>query len=68
VLPLDASVAQSYGQTRTELERQGSPIAAYDLLIAAHALNLGLILVTNNTREFRRVPQLTVENWAEEKE
>jgi tRNA(fMet)-specific endonuclease VapC len=39
---------------------------AYDLLIAAHALALGLAIVTNNAREFHRVPQLTVENWAEE--
>ncbi len=48
--------------------RKGSPIGAYDLLIAAHALSLGLTLVTNNAREFRRVPQLTVENWAEEQQ
>ena len=65
VLPLDARVSQHYGQMRTELERKGLPIGAYDLLIAAHALALGLTLVTNNVREFRRVPQLRVENWAE---
>jgi len=65
VLPLDASAARHYGQMRAELERKGSPIGAYDLLIAAQALSLGLILVTNNSREFRRVPHLTVENWAE---
>jgi|SRR5208337_4136396 len=65
VLPLDASAARHFGQMRAELERKGSPIGAYDLLIAAHALSFGLILVTNNSREFRRVPQLTVENWAE---
>jgi tRNA(fMet)-specific endonuclease VapC len=66
VLPLDASAAGRYGQVRTELERKGSPIGAYDLLIAAHALTLGLALVTNNVREFRRVQNLMVENWAEE--
>ncbi len=65
VLPLDASTSRHYGQTRAELERKGSPIGAYDLLIAAQALSLGLTLVTNNAREFRRVPQLIVENWAE---
>ena len=67
VLPLDASVSYHYGQMRAELERKGSLIGAYDLLIAAHALALGLTLVTNNVREFRRVPQLSMENWAEEK-
>jgi tRNA(fMet)-specific endonuclease VapC len=66
VLPMDASTGQHYGRIRTELEKKGSPIGAYDLLIAAHALGLGLALVTNNAREFRRVPDLTVENWAEE--
>ena len=65
VLPLDAGAGRHYGQVRAELERKGSPIGAYDLLIAAHALTLGLTLVTNNAREFRRVPQLIVENWAE---
>ncbi len=67
VLPLDAGVGQTYGQMRAELERKGTPIGAYDLLIAAHALTLGLTLVTNNVREFRRVPRLIVENWAEGK-
>lgn len=65
VLPLDVSVCRHYGQIRAELERKGSPIGAYDLLIAAHALALGLTLVTNNVREFRRIPNLRVENWAE---
>jgi len=66
VLPLDASAGRHFGQIRAELESKGSPIGAYDLLIAAHALTLGLTLVTNNPREFRRVPQLIVENWVEE--
>ena len=65
VLPLDASVSHHYGQIRAELESKGSPIGAYDLLIAAHARALGLTLVTNNVREFRRVPQLPVEDWTE---
>jgi tRNA(fMet)-specific endonuclease VapC len=65
VLAIDASAGRHYGQVRAELERKGSPIGAYDLLIAAHALSLGLTLVTNNVREFRRIAQLRVENWAE---
>jgi tRNA(fMet)-specific endonuclease VapC len=68
VLPLDARAGRHYGRMRAELERKGLPIGAYDLLIAAHALALGLTLVTNNAREFRRVPQLIVENWAQEEQ
>ncbi len=63
VLPLDANVCEHYGELRTELEKRGSPIGAHDMLIAAHALALGLTLVTNNLREFQRVPQLSLENW-----
>ncbi len=66
VLPLDTKAGRHYGQLRAELQRKGSPIGAYDLLIAAHALSLDLTLVTNNAREFRRVPHLMVENWADE--
>ena len=65
VLALDASTGRHYGQVRAELERKGSPIGAYDLLIAVHALSLGLTLVTDNVRKFRRIGQLRVENWAE---
>jgi tRNA(fMet)-specific endonuclease VapC len=64
VLPLDVAVATDYGRLRAELERKGSPIGGHDLLIAAHALSLGLILVTNNVREFSRVARLRLENWA----
>lgn len=64
VQSLDPGAARHYGRVRTELEKKGSPIGAYDLLIAAHALSLGLILVTNNVREFSRVEGLRVENWA----
>ena len=63
-LPVEAQVAVAYGQLRSELERAGTPIGAYDLIIAAQALSLGLILVTNNVREFKRVPDLLLENWA----
>lgn len=65
-LPLDPNSGRHYGEVRAALERKGTPIGAYDLLIAAQALSLGLILVTNNAREFHRVLQLIVENWAEE--
>ena len=65
VLAMDASTGRHYGLVRAELERKESPIGAYDLLIAAHALSLGLTLVTNNVREFRRIAQLRMENWAE---
>lgn len=65
VLPLDTTVSRHCGQMRADLERKGSPIGAYDLLIAAHALSQNLVLVTNNVREFRRVAGLRIENWAE---
>jgi tRNA(fMet)-specific endonuclease VapC len=65
VEPLAASAGTHYGKLRAELERKGSSIGGYDLLIAAHALTLGLILVTNNVRAFRRVSGLRIENWAD---
>ena len=52
-----------YAQIRADLKNAGTMIGANDLLIAAHARSEGLILVTNNTREFARVPKLTIENW-----
>jgi tRNA(fMet)-specific endonuclease VapC len=60
ILPLDASTAHHYVRLRTDLERTGIPIGAYDLLIASQALSLKLTLVTNNTREFSRVAGLRV--------
>jgi tRNA(fMet)-specific endonuclease VapC len=65
VLPLETDAAIRYGRLRAELERKGTLIGALDMLIASHALALGLTLVTNNVREFGRVPRLTVENWTE---
>jgi len=64
VVPYDDTVAVSYGRIRTELESKGMPIGPLDTMIAAHALSLGLTLVTDNEREFRRVPGLMVQNWA----
>ncbi|MFH0726548.1 MAG: type II toxin-antitoxin system VapC family toxin [Pseudomonadota bacterium] len=55
--------APLYGKIRTGLQKRGTPIGAMDLLIATHALFLEAVLVTNNTREFERVPGLKIENW-----
>ena len=63
VLPYTAKAAQHYGSIRTYLERIGQPIGVNDLHIAAHARSEGLVLVTNNEKEFSRVPALLVENW-----
>ena len=54
-----------YVQIRAELERKGTPIGPLDTLIASHAVSLDLILVTNNMREFKRIPDLQLENWTE---
>ena len=63
VLPLDIPADAQYGDIRAELEAAGQPMGANDLLIAVHARALGLTLVTDNTREFSRLPRLKVENW-----
>ena len=60
---LTSNVEYHYAKIRTYLESQGTPISSNDLLITAHALNLNLTVVTNNVREFSRVPNLKVENW-----
>jgi tRNA(fMet)-specific endonuclease VapC len=64
VIALGPDVAEIYGQVRAGLERRGEGIGNNDTWIAAHAVSLDVRLVTNNEREFRRVPGLTVENWA----
>jgi tRNA(fMet)-specific endonuclease VapC len=63
VVPFDEAATERYGELRALLERRGSPIGPLDMLIAAHALSLGWTLATHNTREFRRVPGLKVEDW-----
>ncbi|GAA3068455.1 tRNA(fMet)-specific endonuclease VapC [Rhizobium viscosum] len=63
VLAYDQMAASHTGQLRFELARSGTPIGPYDQLIAGHARSRGLILVTNNRREFDRVPGLRVEDW-----
>lgn len=59
----DANAALVYGRLRTTLERRGAMIGPYDMQIAAHALSLAVVLVTDNIREFRRVTGLRVANW-----
>jgi tRNA(fMet)-specific endonuclease VapC len=63
VLPYDAKASQHYGQIKAALEKRGEIIGENDIHIAAHAICQGLILVTNNLREFKRVPNLARENW-----
>ena len=65
ILPFDDAAVWAYGNLRAELERKGTPIGALDTMIAAHALSQQSTLVTNNTREFARVPGLPLENWVE---
>lgn len=63
VLPYSAKAAMHFGQLRADLTRKGTPVGPFDMLIGAHARSEGLVLVTNNTREFARMPGLRVENW-----
>ncbi|MBA3036149.1 MAG: type II toxin-antitoxin system VapC family toxin [Desulfobacterium sp.] len=64
ILPYDDEAAQYYGDLRFLLEKQGTPIGSLDMLIAAHALSIDCILVTNNEKEFVRIPSLKIENWS----
>lgn len=64
IADFDLKAAQVYGQVRKTLEAAGTPIGPLDTQIAAHALALDAVLVTNNTGEFQRVPGLLLENWA----
>ena len=63
VMPLDGNVDRVYAEIRDALESSGQPIGGNDYLIAAHALAQNCVLVTENVREFRRVPNLAVESW-----
>jgi tRNA(fMet)-specific endonuclease VapC len=65
ILPFDEAALWAYGDLRAELERKGTPIGALDTMIAAHALSQQSTLVTNNIREFARVPGLALENWVQ---
>ena len=64
IKPFDMKSAEEYGIVRAELENNGMPIGPLDTQIAAHARSLGLTLVTNNTREFKRVSNLILEDWS----
>jgi tRNA(fMet)-specific endonuclease VapC len=66
ILQFDEQAAEEYGRIKAELEKKGTPIGPMDTLIASHAKSRGLIIVTNNTREFNRVVGLTVEDWTQE--
>ncbi len=62
----DAETGKHYGVIRAQLKKEGTLIGNNDLFIAAHARSIDAVLVTNNIREFNRVPDLTVENWISE--
>lgn len=63
VVSYDEAAAHVYGDIRATLEKSGTPIGSMDMLIAAHAVSLGIPLVTNNAREFQRVPSLNIVDW-----
>ena len=65
ICPFDETAVWAYGELRADLERRGTPIGSLDTMIAAHALSQQAALVTNNMREFARVPGLHLENWVE---
>jgi len=67
VLDWPEQAGREYGKIRAQLKQKGTPIGANDLLIAAHAVALDATLVSDNTREFRRIPGLKLENWIERK-
>ena len=65
ILPFTDKSAIKFGEIRATIEKKGQVIGAYDLLIGAHALSENLTLVTNNTKEFSRIPNISLENWVE---
>jgi tRNA(fMet)-specific endonuclease VapC len=65
ILDFDYYATIEYGKIRAELEKKGTPIGPLDTLIASHAMSLELILVTNNVKEFERIPDLKIENWVQ---
>lgn len=66
ILDFEQNACEEYGKIRADLEQKGTPIGPMDMLIAGHARSKDLILVTNNTGEFSRVPDLTLEDWKNE--
>lgn len=63
ILPFDTAAVWVYGDLRANLERRGTPIGSLDAMIAAHALSQQALLISNNTREFSKVPDLQLDNW-----
>ena len=61
----DEAAALAYGEIRAALEQAGTPVGAMDMLIAAHAVSLGVTLITHNTREFSHIPRLEVADWTD---
>ena len=66
IIDFDYNATLEYGLIRAELEKNGTPIGPLDTLIGAHAKSAGLVLVTNNEKEFRRIQNLKIENWTKE--
>ena len=64
IIEYDSRAAEVYGNIRSTLEKLGKVIGPLDMLIAAHAVSHGLVLVTNNEKEFQRVPGLRLQNWS----
>jgi tRNA(fMet)-specific endonuclease VapC len=64
IAPFDEEAARTYGVVRAHLESKGTSIGSLDTLIGSHALSRGITLITNNTREFKRIPRLQVEDWS----
>jgi len=67
ILPYGDEAAQYYGYLRAHLEKHGTPIGSLDMLIAAHALSIDCTLITNNEKEFIRIPDLKIDNWVKVK-
>lgn len=65
IMSFGTDAANEYGKIRANLEKKGTPIGPLDMMIAGHARSLGVIIVTNNVKEFSRVTDLKIENWAE---
>lgn len=63
VLSWDRLAVKYYGKIRANLEKKGTPIGLMDLMIASHCLSLNYTLITNNIKEFERIPELKIENW-----
>jgi len=66
IIPFSELDAENFGYIRAYLNKQGSPIGPYDLQIATQCVTRNLRLITNNVKEFERVPKLTIENWTQE--